>query len=295
MNGVNWPGVWAIFHHEMTRFFRTIMQSLLSPVVSTVLYFVVFGAAIGGRIQSVEGVEYGAFIVPGLMMLTILQQSVSNASFGIYFPKFSGTIYEYLVSPVGWVEITLGFVGAAAVKAILIAFLISYGANTLKMPSEQLLLIGTLAAVSWFIFTLLGGILGDKIGRVRCFQIGYGLMVLWAVPMWFLIDSKNLLLFFVSAVGLTIALGLSYGPQAALYAELFPAKVRYSGVSIGYALGAIFGGAFAPMIAQWIIGSYGESWRVGVYIAVLALISLITVSTIKDPQGVDLNVNDAGT
>ena len=124
MSGVNWPGVWAIFHHEMTRFFRTVMQSMLSPVVSTVLYFVVFGAAIGGRIQSVEGVEYGAFIVPGLMMLTILQQSVSNASFGIYFPKFSGTIYEYLVSPVGWIEVTLGFVGAAATKAVLIALVI---------------------------------------------------------------------------------------------------------------------------------------------------------------------------
>src|SRR5690606_38629848 len=101
MAEINWPGVWAIFHHEMMRFFRTIWQSLASPVVSTVLYFVVFGAAIGGRIQSVEGVPYGAFIVPGLMMLTVLQQSVSNASFGIYFPKFSGTIYEYLVSPVG--------------------------------------------------------------------------------------------------------------------------------------------------------------------------------------------------
>ncbi|WP_338831164.1 MFS transporter [Bradyrhizobium sp. 27S5] len=187
------------------------------------------------------------------------------------------------------------FMANNAAGYILIAFLISYGTNTLKMPSEQLLLIGTLAAVSWFIFTLVGGILGDRIGRVRCFQIGYTLMVLWAVPMWFLIDSKNLLLFFVSAVGLTIALGLSYGPQAALYAELFPAKVRYSGVSIGYALGAIFGGAFAPMIAQWIIGTYGQSWRVGVYIGVLALISLITVSTIKDPQGVDLNVHDAGT
>ena len=124
MSGVNWPGVWAIFHHEMTRFFRTVMQSMLSPVVSTVLYFVVFGAAIGGRIQSVEGVEYGAFIVPGLMMLTILQQSVSNASFGIYFPKFSGTIYEYLVSPVGWIEVTLGFVGAAATKAVLIALIL---------------------------------------------------------------------------------------------------------------------------------------------------------------------------
>ncbi|WP_111558178.1 ABC transporter permease [Paracoccus sediminilitoris] len=124
MNMVNWHGVWSIFHHEMMRFFRTIWQSLASPVVSTVLYFVVFGAAIGGRIQSVEGVPYGAFIVPGLMMLTVLQQAVSNASFGIYFPKFSGTIYEYLVSPVGWIEVTLGFVGAAAAKAILIALVI---------------------------------------------------------------------------------------------------------------------------------------------------------------------------
>lgn len=124
MSAINWPGTWAIFHHEMMRFFRTVWQSLASPVLSTVLYFVVFGAAIGGRIQSVEGVEYGAFIVPGLMMLTILQQSVSNASFGIYFPKFSGTIHEYLVSPVGWVEMTMGFVGAAAVKAMLIALVI---------------------------------------------------------------------------------------------------------------------------------------------------------------------------
>ncbi len=124
MNALNWHGIWAIFHHEMTRFFRTIWQSLASPVLSTVLYFVVFGAAIGGRIQSVEGVEYGAFIVPGLMMLTVLQQAVSNASFGIYFPKFSGTIFEYLVSPVGWIEVTLGFVGAAAVKAIMIALVI---------------------------------------------------------------------------------------------------------------------------------------------------------------------------
>ncbi|TGN61540.1 sugar ABC transporter permease [Paracoccus liaowanqingii] len=121
---INWNGVWAIFHHEMMRFFRTIWQSLASPVLSTVLYFVVFGAAIGGRIQSVEGVEYAAFIVPGLMMLTVLQQAVSNASFGIYFPKFSGTIYEYLVSPVGWIEVTMGFVGAAAVKSIMIALVI---------------------------------------------------------------------------------------------------------------------------------------------------------------------------
>lgn len=121
---MNWHSARAIFHHEMSRFFRTIWQSIASPVLSTVLYFVVFGAAIGGRIQAVEGIPYGAFIVPGLMMLTVLQQSVSNASFGIYFPKFSGTIYEYLVAPTGWIEVSLGFVGAAAAKAVLIALII---------------------------------------------------------------------------------------------------------------------------------------------------------------------------
>jgi metabolite-proton symporter len=188
----------------------------------------------------------------------------------------------------------LVFMANNAAGYILIAFIISYGARTLKMPSDQLLLVSTLAAVAWFAFTLIGGYLGDVIGRVRTFQIGYALMVLWAVPMWFLLDTRDLLLFFVGAVGLTVALGLSYGPQAALYAELFPAKVRYSGVSIGYALGAIFGGAFAPMIAQWLIGTYGASWLVGAYIAVLSLVSLIAVSTIKDPRGVDLNVHDGG-
>ena len=121
---MNWGGARAIFRKEMMRFIRTIWQSLASPVISTTLYFVVFGAAIGGRIQSVEGVAYGAFIVPGLMMLTVLQQAVSNASFGIFFPKFSGTVFEYLVSPVSWLEMTLGFVGAAAAKAILIALVI---------------------------------------------------------------------------------------------------------------------------------------------------------------------------
>jgi metabolite-proton symporter len=184
------------------------------------------------------------------------------------------------------------FMANNAAGYILIAFIISYGLNTLKLPSDQILLVSTLAAFGWFAFTLLGGLMGDWIGRVRTFQIGFALMALWAVPMWFLIDTKNIALFFLGAFGLTAGLGLSYGPQAALYAEMFPAKVRYSGVSIGYALGAILGGAFAPAIAAWIIGSYGESWRVGVYIAILAVISLITVSTIKDPKGIDLHVRD---
>jgi len=188
----------------------------------------------------------------------------------------------------------LTFMANNAAGYILIAFIISYGLNVLKMPSDQLLLVSTLAAVGWFAFTLLGGLMGDWIGRVRSFQIGYAIMAVWAVPMWFLIDSKSAALFFIGALGLTIGLGLSYGPQAALYAELFPAEIRYSGVSVSYALGAILGGAFAPAIAQWIIGTYGESWRVGLYIAVLAVISLLAVSTINDPKGVDLNVHDHG-
>jgi ABC-2 type transport system permease protein len=121
---MNWRAVVAIFSAEMNRFFRTIGQSLISPVISTVLYFVVFGAAIGSRIQQINGVEYGAFIVPGLIMLSILTQSISNASFGIYFPRFSGTIYEYLSAPISAMEMVMGFVGAAAAKSLLIGLVI---------------------------------------------------------------------------------------------------------------------------------------------------------------------------
>jgi MFS family permease len=186
----------------------------------------------------------------------------------------------------------LTFVANNAAGYILIAFIISYGLNVLKLPSDQILLLSTLAAVSWFVFTLLGGLMGDWLGRVRTFQIGYAIMVVWAIPMWLLIDTRNIALFFVGAFGLTAGLGLSYGPQAALFAESFPAKIRYSGVAISYALGAVLGGAFAPAIAQWIIGSTGSSIGVGAYIMVLSVISLIAVSTIKDPQGVDLNIRD---
>ena len=121
---MNWRAVLTIFSAEMKRFFRTIGQSLISPVISTILYFVVFGAAIGSRIQQIEGVSYGAFIVPGLIMLSLLTQSISNASFGIYFPRFSGTIYEYLAAPISALEMVLGFVGAAAAKALLIGIII---------------------------------------------------------------------------------------------------------------------------------------------------------------------------
>ena len=121
---MNLSAVKVIYINEMTRFFRTLGQSFLSPVISTSLYFVVFGTAIGSRIDQVEGVSYGAFIVPGLIMLSVMTQALTNASFGIYFPKFIGTVYELLSAPINFLEIVLGYVGAAATKALFIGTVI---------------------------------------------------------------------------------------------------------------------------------------------------------------------------
>lgn len=121
---MSFSAIWAIYVFEMARFFRTLTQSFVSPVISTSLYFVVFGAAIGSRIQEVDGISYGAFIVPGLIMLSVITQSISNASFGIYFPKFIGTIYELLSAPVSFIEIVIGYVGAAATKSLFIGVVI---------------------------------------------------------------------------------------------------------------------------------------------------------------------------
>src|SRR6476619_6726981 len=121
---MNFQAVRAIYTFEMARAGRTVMQSIVSPVLSTSLYFVVFGAAIGSRITDIDGVPYGAFIVPGLIMLTLLTQSVMNASFGIYFPRFTGTIYEILAAPISPFEIVLGYVGAAATKSIILGLII---------------------------------------------------------------------------------------------------------------------------------------------------------------------------
>jgi ABC-2 type transport system permease protein len=121
---MNWYAVRAIYLFEMARTFRTLMQSIAAPAISTSLYFVVFGSAIGSRMTQVEGIKYAAFIVPGLTMLSLLNESISNASFGIYMPRFSGTIYEVLSAPISYVEIVLGYVGAAATKSILLGAII---------------------------------------------------------------------------------------------------------------------------------------------------------------------------
>ncbi len=158
---MNFQAVKAIYIFEMTRFWRTLWQSIVSPVVSTSLYFVVFGAAIGSRISEIEGVSYGAFLVPGLVMLNLLTQSVANASFGIYFPKFTGTIYEIMSAPISFFEILLGYVGAAATKSILVGLVILLTSN-IFVPlqiAHPLWMIFFLIATA-ITFSLLGFIIG---------------------------------------------------------------------------------------------------------------------------------------
>ena len=158
---MNFYAVRAIYYFEMARALRTLMQSLVSPILSTSLYFVVFGAAIGSQIGEMEGVSYGAFIIPGLVMLAILTESISNASFGIYMPKFAGTIYEVLSAPVSYIEILVGYVGAAATKSIVLGLLILATAR-LFVPYEiehPVWMIGFLVLTS-VTFSLFGFIIG---------------------------------------------------------------------------------------------------------------------------------------
>ena len=158
---IGWRSTYAIYRNELARFMRTVFGSLVSPVLTTSLYFIVFGAAIGGRMSDVGGMDYGAFIVPGLLMLTLLSESTSNASFGIYMPRFTGAIYELLSAPVGVAETLLGFVGAAATKSLILASVILLTATlfvdySIAHPFYAFLFIILVSAS----FSLLGFILG---------------------------------------------------------------------------------------------------------------------------------------
>ena len=158
---MNFHAIRAIYTFEMARTFRTILQSIVTPVISTSLYFVVFGAAIGSRIDGIDGVSYGSFIVPGLIMLSLLTQSISNASFGIFFPKFTGTIYEILSAPVSYIEIVISYVGAAATKSVILGLVI-LATSGLFVPLEiqhPLWMLAFLILTS-FTFSLFGFILG---------------------------------------------------------------------------------------------------------------------------------------
>ena len=167
----NWRAIAAIYRFEMARTLRTPLQSVVSPVLSTSLYFVVFGAAIGSRMQAIDGVAYGAFIVPGLIMLTLLTQSIANASFAIYFPKFTGTIYELLSAPVAWWEVVIGYVGAAATKSVVLGLIILLTATffvplRIEHPLWMLLFL-VLTAVTFSLFGFIIGIWADGFERLQ--------------------------------------------------------------------------------------------------------------------------------
>ena len=158
---MNLHAIAAIYLAEMARMFRTAVQSIIAPVLSTALYFVIFGSAIGSRISEIEGISYGAFIVPGLIMLSIMTESISNSSFAIYFPRFIGTIYEVLSAPVSWYEVVLGFVGAATTKSIIIGAIIFVTANffvDVQVAHPWLALL--FLVMTSFSFSLFGFILG---------------------------------------------------------------------------------------------------------------------------------------
>jgi len=168
---MNLYAIAAIYRFEMARTGRTLLQSIVSPVISTSLYFVVFGAAIGSRISHIEGVSYGAFIVPGLMMLMLLTQSIVNASIGIYFPRFVGTIYEILSAPVSYIEIVVGYVGAAATKSVILGLII-LATSALFVPVEVahplwMLAFLILTAVSFSLFGFILGIWADSFDKLQ--------------------------------------------------------------------------------------------------------------------------------
>ena len=168
---MNWCAIKSMYLHEMDRTRRTILQSILAPVISTSLYFVVFGSAIGSRITEIEGVNYGSFIVPGLIMLTLLTQSISNASFGIYFPKFTGTIYELLAAPISSFEIILGFVGAAATKSIIVGTIIIFTASLfvdlhIAHPIMMIIIL-ILTSLTFSLFGFIVGIWADNFEKLQ--------------------------------------------------------------------------------------------------------------------------------
>jgi len=231
---VNLRAVRAIYVFEMSRTGRTLLQSIVSPVISTSLYFIVFGAAIGSRMREIDGVEYGCFIVPGLIMMMLLTQSVANASFGIYFPRFTGTIYEILSAPVSFIEIVLGYVGAAATKSIILGFLVLATAGffvPLKIahPAWMVAFL-VLTAVTFSLFGFIIGVWADGFEKLQIVPLlvitplaflggsFYSISVLpsaWQTvtlfnPVVYLISGFRWAFFEVADVGVAVSLGMTF-------------------------------------------------------------------------------------
>ncbi|PWK72748.1 ABC transporter permease [Aminobacter sp. AP02] len=251
---MNFYAIRAIYLFEMARTWRTLLQSIVSPVVSTSLYFVVFGAAIGSRISEINGISYGAFIVPGLIMLSLLTQSISNASFGIYFPKFVGTIYELLSAPVSYLEIVISYVGAAASKSILLGLIILATA-ALFVPLQiqhpvWMLVFLVLTAVT---FSLFGFIIGIWAGSFEQLQL---VPLLIVTPLTFLggsFYSIDMLPPFWRTVSL-------FNPVVYLVSGFRWSFFGISDVNVGISLAMTLVFLAACLIAVWWI--FRTGWRI---------------------------------
>ncbi|CAM3781640.1 ABC transporter permease [Polaromonas hydrogenivorans] len=253
---MNWHAVRAIYRFEMARTFRTLTQSIVSPVLSTSLYFVVFGAAIGSRMGEIDGVSYGAFIIPGMIMLSLLNESISNASFGIYMPKWSGTIYELLSAPVSFVEVVIGYVGAAASKSVLLGLLI-LATSRLFVPYEivhpyWMLCFLLLTAVTFSLFGFIVGLWADDFQKLQVIP----LMVI--TPLTFLggaFYSINML----PPVWQRITL---FNPVVYLISGFRWSFYGVADVHVGISIGAIAGFLLLCMAAVWWI--FHTGWKLKV-------------------------------
>ncbi|RVV98335.1 ABC transporter permease [Mesobaculum littorinae] len=250
---MNLQAVRSIYLFEMARTFRTILQSIISPVISTSLYFVVFGAAIGSRIDQVEGVSYGAFIVPGLIMLSVLMQSVSNASFGIYFPKFTGTIYELLSAPASFLEVTAGYVLAAATKSLMIGTIILATAFlfvdlTIQHPVWMVMFL-VLTCISFSLFGFIIGIWAKNFEQLQLVPL------LVITPLVFL-GGSFYSISMLPPVWQTITM---FNPVVYLVSGFRWAFFGVADVSLGLSLAAITGFTALCLVVIWAI--FRTGWR----------------------------------
>ena len=250
---LNWHAIRAIYRFEMARTFRTLTQSIASPVLSTSLYFVVFGAAIGSRMGDIDGISYGAFIIPGLIMLSLLNESISNASFGIYMPKWAGTIYELLSAPVSYIEVVLGYVGAAATKSLILGLLILATAR-LFVPYEiahPVWMVGFLLLTS-VTFSLFGFIIGLWADDFQKLQV---IPLMIVTPLTFLggaFYSINML----PPVWQKITL---FNPMVYLISGFRWSFYGVADVNVGVSLAAILGFLAVCLVAVWWI--FRTGWK----------------------------------
>ncbi|WP_372982220.1 ABC transporter permease [Marinobacter sediminum] len=252
---MNFYGVRAIYNFEMARMKRTVMQSVLSPVISTCLYFVVFGSAIGSRMGDIDNISYGAYIIPGLVMLSLLMQSISNASFGIYMPKFSGTIYEVLSAPVSYVEVVLGYVGAAATKSVILGLIILVTAR-LFVDYEVLhpfwmVAFLVLTSVTFSLFGFIIGIWADGFEKLQIVPMMIVTPLVFLGGTFYSIDM-------LPSLWQTISL---FNPVVYLISGFRWAFYGVSDVHIGISVGMTLVFLTACMLAVWYIFKTGYRLR----------------------------------